>query len=115
MDWDNSDDNEDFDAFDDMDGALFDGLSEIERMEREDEILENAFNNSYDIITKRVTFEELLEKNHFGPDADGYTTIVHDVENGPSLNELQNIILYFQEKEEYEKCAVIHKMLPYVE
>lgn len=108
-------DNNDEENFDEWDGALFDGLSEIEKLEKEEEVLNMAFNNSYDIITKSVTFEELLEKNHFDPYGEGYTTVAHDVESGPSLHDLQNIILYFQEKEEYEKCAVIHKMLPYVE
>jgi len=97
------------DEFDDMEGSLFDGLSELEQMEKEDELFDQAFNNSYSIITREITFDELLIRNNGS--IDGVTTVAHDVEDGPSKEDLENIILYFQEKEEYEKCAVLHKML----
>lgn len=97
--------------FDDWNDALFDGLSEIEQLEREDEILNKAFNNSYDIITKTVTFDELLAKDYNNPSGEGYTTVAHDIDGGPTKSDLENIIIYFQEREEYEKCAVLHKML----
>lgn len=102
-------DDENYDDFEDMDGTLFDGLSELERLEAEEEMLSQAFNNSYGIITNSVTFDELLEIN--GTHEGGYTTLAHDIEAGPTKKDLENIIVYFQEKEEYEKCAVIHKML----
>jgi hypothetical protein len=97
------------DNFDDMDGALFDGLSEIEQMEREEELIALAFNNSYSIITKEVTFDELLIRND--STVEGVTTVAHDIEDGPTKADLENIIIFFQEREEYEKCAVLHKML----
>jgi hypothetical protein len=97
------------DEFDDMEGPLFDGLSELEQMEKEDELLDQAFNNSYSIITREITFDELIIRNDGS--IDGVTTVAHDIEDGPSKKDLENIILYFQEKEEYEKCAVLHKML----
>lgn len=97
------------DEFDDMEGSLFDGLSELEQMEKEDELLDQAFNNSYSIITREITFDELIIRNDGS--IDGVTTVAHDIEDGPSKKDLENIILYFQEKEEYEKCAVLHKML----
>ena len=97
------------DEFDDMEGSLFDGLSELEQMEREDELLDQAFNNSYSIITKEITFDELIIRNDGS--IDGVTTVAHDIEDGPTRKDLENIILYFQEREEYEKCAVLHKML----
>ena len=97
------------DNFDDMDGALFDGLSEIEQMEREEELIALAFNNSYSIITNEVTFDELLIRND--STVEGVTTVAHDIEDGPTKADLENIIIFFQEREEYEKCAVLHKML----
>ena len=97
------------DNFDDMDGALFDGLSELEQMEREEELIALAFNNSYSIITKEVTFDELLIRND--STVEGVTTVAHDIEDGPTKDDLENIIIFFQEREEYEKCAVLHKML----
>jgi hypothetical protein len=97
------------DNFDDMDGALFDGLSELEQIEREEELITLAFNNSYSIITNEVTFDELLIRND--STVEGVTTVAHDIEDGPTKADLENIIIFFQEREEYEKCAVLHKML----
>lgn len=103
------DNDENYDDFEDMDGAFDDGLSDLERLELEEEILCKAFNNSYNIITRSVTFDELLEMNH--TTEEGYTALAHDIDSGPTKSDLENIIIYFQEREEYEKCAVIHKML----
>lgn len=97
------------DDFDDWNDPMFEGLSEMEQIEQEEELIALAFNNSYSIITKEVTFDELLIRNEGA--IDGVTTVAHDVEDGPSKSDLENIIIYFQEKEEYEKCAVLHKML----
>ena len=41
---------------------LFAGLTEWERIEMENMIMEQAFENSYKIITKKMTFEDLAEK-----------------------------------------------------
>ena len=94
--------------YDDWNDPMFEGLSEIEQIEQEEELIALAFNNSYSIITKEVTFDELLIRNE---GVDMVTTVAHDVENGPTNHDLENIIIYFQEREEYEKCAVLHKML----
>jgi hypothetical protein len=53
----------------------------------------------------------LLAKDYNDPSGEGYTTVAHDVDGGPTKSDLENIIIYFQEREEYEKCAVLHKML----
>jgi hypothetical protein len=99
----------DEDNFEDMDGTLFDGISDLDQIEKEDALLYMAFNNSYDIITHRVTFDELLEINHSSPD--GFTALAHNIETGPTDEDIDNMILYFQELEEYEKCAILHKMV----
>lgn len=95
--------------YDDWNDPMFEGLSEIEKIEQEEELIALAFNNSYSIITKEVTFDELIIRNEGS--IDGVTTVAHDIESGPTNNDLENIIIYFQEREEYEKCAVLHKIL----
>lgn len=101
--------DDDFDDFSDFDETLYDGLSELELSEKEFYLLEMAFNNSYDIITNKITFEELVEIGH--KSTNGFTTIAHDVDTGPSNDDINKMITYFENKEEYEKCAVLYKMI----
>jgi hypothetical protein len=101
--------DDDFDDFSDFDDTLYDGLSELEKDEKNRYLLQMAFNNSYDILTNKITFSELLDITQNSKE--GYTALAHDIDQGVSKQDINNMILYFQEKEEYEKCAVLHKML----
>lgn len=101
--------DDDFDDFDDLDGTLYDGISELEKAERDDYLLQIACNNSYDILTNKITFSELLDSTQNSKD--GFTALAHDIDEGVSKKDIDGMILYFQEREEYEKCAVLHKML----
>lgn len=101
--------DDDFDDFSDFDDTLYDGLSELEKAEKNGYLLQMAFNNSYDILTNKITFSELLDITQNSEE--GYTALAHDIDEGVSKQDINNMILYFQEKEEYEKCAVLHKML----
>jgi hypothetical protein len=101
------DDN--YDDFDDDD--LFAGMSEIEKIEEEDALMEQAFNNSFRIITEEISFSDLIEERANDNKTFSYTAVAHNTDDGPSNTDLENIIIYFQEREEYEKCAVIHKIL----
>ena len=62
----------------------------VEEMQKEDEMLAFAYNNSYMMLTNKVTMDYVLDA---------------------SESEFENMILFFIETEEYEKCAVIKKML----
>ena len=97
------------DNYDDFTDPMFDGMSEVEKIEEEERMLDMAFNNSYRIITSKITFSDLIELS--ASENSNYTAVAHNIDDGPTDSDLENIIIYFQEKEEYEKCAVLHKML----
>ena len=99
------------DNYDDFDDDIFAGMSEIEKIEEEDALMEQAFNNSFRIITEEISFSDLIEERANDNKTFSYTAVAHNTDDGPSNTDLENIIIYFQEREEYEKCAVIHKIL----
>ena len=87
---------------------LFAGLTEGERIEMENMIMEQAFENSYKIITKKTTFEELMNvKSAFGQKA----ILIYDPSEGWDDDVLIDLIQYFEDEEEYEKCAELKKIL----
>ncbi len=88
-------------------GSIFDGLNEIEKMERQKDLLDEAVNNSYDIVTEKTTLADLLLERENGD----YTAIAHDMEDGWTNDDLEIFIAYFENKEEYEKCAILKKIL----
>ena len=83
-------------------------LSEAEKYEMEQMMLQKAFENSYKVITKKVTFEELMNlKGIFGQKA----ILIYDPSEGYDEYILGDVIQYFEEEEEYEKCAELKKIL----
>ena len=81
-------------------------LTEIEEWELERKMLELAFHNSYLVITNRTTFEDLMYENHKNGKS---AVLAHDPHEGPTNNELENLIEYFVELEEYEICGELVK------
>lgn len=74
-------------------------------IEEEIEILDEAYRNAYKIATGKMTVRDLLEKSDdmiflpFDPSAPETFTMVVD-----------DIIQYFSDTEEYEKCAELVKV-----
>jgi len=72
--------------------------------EEEMEILDEAYRNAYEVATGKLTIKELLDKAEdmiflpFDPTAPETFTLVID-----------DIIQYFADTEEYEKCAELVK------
>jgi len=83
-------------------------LSEAEKYEMEQIVIQRAFENSYKIITKKTTFEELMSlKGVFGQKA----ILIYDPADGYNEQVLEDVIHYFEDEEEYEKCAELKKIL----
>ena len=88
--------------------GLLPELSESEKYEMEQRMIEKAFENSYKVITKRITFEDLMDtKTKFGQRA----ILIYDPSEGWDDLVLEDLIDYFEEYEEYEKCAELKKIL----
>lgn len=66
------------------------------------EVLDEAMNNAYEIIMGIKTFDLIMEK-------EGECSLPFDIrEEEPDL---EGMIEYFIETEEYEKCAVLQKLM----
>ena len=92
------------------------GLSDIDKITLQNRIVEDAFYNSYLVITKKTTFNILMEEWN---DGSGVTALLaHDPDSGPRNDQLINMIVYYSEdeREEYEKCAELleklHELYP---
>ena len=81
-------------------------LTEVEEWELQRKMLDLAFHNSYLVITNKTTFEELMYENHKNGKS---AVLAHDPHEGPSDDELENLIEYFVELEEYEMCGELVK------
>jgi len=86
----------------------YNGLSESQRLEAEYLLLDKAFRNSFDIIIGKTTLKFILK-------ADAGVILAHDPESpldtGRNLDSMQNMMDYFIEEEEYEKCAKIRDIM----
>ena len=66
------------------------------------EVLDEAMNNAYLIAIGEYTFEELLEKT-------GEACVPFDART--EKPDLESMIEYFIETEEYEKCSILKNLI----
>lgn len=71
-------------------------------------LLEKAYDNAWIVLSGQLSFEELLSYS-FGKDEQ--FIMAYDPDTGPKEEELENMINFWIEKEEYHKCAKIQKIL----
>ena len=97
-----------YDSFDDMEEM--DGLTLAQRMQVEELIIDTAFRNSFKIVTGRRSLEQMLDKKSDDPNA-MHAICAHEPGEEPSLDTLENMMAYFVDTEEYEKCAEIRDII----
>lgn len=68
--------------------------------------MENAMNNSYDLLTNNKSIEELIVENGIAE-----LVFAHNIETNPTKEDIENMLLYFQESEDFEKCIELSKMI----
>ncbi len=66
------------------------------------EVLDEAMNNAYSIVTSVKTFDAIMDDL-------GECSLPFDIRN--ENPDLSGMIEYFIETEEYEKCAVLQKLM----
>lgn len=87
---------------DDLNGKEDKELTEVEQWDVERKMMEQAYQNSYKVLTDKVTFKELMAGSH----KTGNSTIMaHDPHEGINDREKGVILNFFEVREEYEKCA----------
>ena len=82
----------------------FENMSDKDRYEAEQHMLAAAFHNSFLIVTKEKTFDEVMERTKGA-------ILAHDPSIGITEDELDNMMHYYIETEEYERCSVIKKLI----
>tara|TARA_R110000744_G_scaffold177927_1_gene296913 strand:- start:548 stop:817 length:270 start_codon:yes stop_codon:yes gene_type:complete len=71
-------------------------------------IQQQANDNTFDILTGKITMEELFESNNDSIPLLVQAKDITDLEN--RLDVLEGMIEYYTEGEEYEKCAKLVKL-----
>tara|TARA_R110001583_G_scaffold749_5_gene6889 strand:+ start:4673 stop:4984 length:312 start_codon:yes stop_codon:yes gene_type:complete len=81
-------------------------MSLEEKVEYENYIVEQAFENSYRVLTKKVSFEDLLDaKEKYGVKG----IMIFDPNDDLDQDVYDDIIYYYEDLEDYEKCAELLK------
>jgi hypothetical protein len=83
----------------------YDKLTETQQWEAEQMIMDKAFRNSYLIVTKKKTFDQVMESKNGA-------LLAHDPHSGITDYELENMMQHFIDEEEYEKCATLRDLYP---
>ena len=82
-------------------------MSEQEKYEVEQMLIEKAFENSYLILTNKTTMDKLMEKkSKFGMKA----MLMYDPSEEPDEDLFDDMIYHFEDFEDYEKCAELLKL-----
>tara|TARA_R100001015_G_C4627792_1_gene187527 strand:- start:1332 stop:1637 length:306 start_codon:yes stop_codon:yes gene_type:complete len=82
-------------------------LPEDEKYEYEQMLVDNAFENAYKVLTKKTTFEKLMDaKDKFGIKA----IMIYDPSEEPDEDVWDDVIYYYEDLEEYERCAELLKL-----
>lgn len=82
----------------------YDNLSEHEQSLLEYELLNRAFHNSFEILTKRKTMRDIVKES-------GGLLLSHDPYKELNAKDMRNMMDYFIEIEDYEKCAEIRDLV----
>lgn len=75
-------------------------------MELGEDIMYSAFDNSYLMLTGKIT---MLEFMNVTADTEYTAVLAHDPDE-PTRDQVSEIIKHFEEQEEYEKCAELKKI-----
>jgi len=92
----------------DASDGSFDPMKEIRKAELQEEILADAFDNSYRLLIKAISFDEMIEDKYRN---DLEAVLAFDPKLGPALSELKNMIDFYIEEEEYERCANLRNIM----
>jgi hypothetical protein len=85
-----------------------DPLADIRQKELEDMIFDEAINNSYKLLLREITLDDMLETKF---DENLTAILAYNPEQGPLLTELETMIDYYIGLEEYSRCAKLRDIM----
>jgi len=74
-------------------------MSEMEQIKHEEEFVHSAFTNSYHLLVEGKKIEDVVKIED--PES---LVFMHDVTSKPTKNEVENLMTYFAEQDDFEKC-----------
>ena len=85
----------------------------IDMQEAEDLILDNALYNSYLVLTKKYTFEEIMDGkgSKFSDKDHNVSFFAHDPESEIEDEIIEIMLQHYEDKEDYEKCVEIKEYI----
>lgn len=86
------------------------GMTLQEKLELEEMIVDAAFRNSFSIVTGRKTLSDLLEAKAKDP-TKMQAICAHEPGQEMEIETLENMMFYFEDEEEYEKCAELRDII----
>ena len=82
-------------------------MSLEEKAEYENYIVEQAFENSYKVLTRKASFEDLLDlKQEYGVKA----VMIFNPADDADEDVYNDLIYYYEDLEQYERCAELLKI-----
>jgi|TARA_R110000765_G_scaffold398858_1_gene493341 hypothetical protein len=82
-------------------------MSDSEKYEVEQMMIDRAFDNSYLVLTNKASMEDLLEeKSKFGMKG----IMMFNPGEEPDEDLFDDVIYYYEDLEEYERCAELLKI-----
>tara|TARA_R110002073_G_scaffold336019_1_gene529907 strand:- start:3276 stop:3599 length:324 start_codon:yes stop_codon:yes gene_type:complete len=85
-----------------------DPLADIKQKEIDAMMFDEAINNSYKLLLKEITLDDMIETKF---DENLTAILAYNPEQGPLLIELETMINYYVEREEYDRCAKLRDLM----
>jgi len=76
--------------------------------EEAEELMREAYDNSYRLLSGDISYRD-LEDECLERGDDLY--LIYHIDNGPTYEEVQDMLEWYEEKELYERCGVLKKYM----
>lgn len=92
-------------SIDNINWEEFNNMSETEQIKHEEAFIHHAFLNSYRLLVGNTTYQKFLEEE----EPTGALTFMHDItsSDNPDKEDVLNLIDYFAERDDFDKCIVL--------
>tara|TARA_Y100001954_G_scaffold102462_1_gene111364 strand:+ start:2343 stop:2648 length:306 start_codon:yes stop_codon:yes gene_type:complete len=92
-------------SIDNINWEEFNNMSETEQIKHEEAFIHHASLNSYRLLVGNTTYQKFLEEE----EPTGALTFMHDITSSddPDKEDILNLIDYFAERDDFDKCIAL--------